>query len=328
MTGPGRTRRLREVVSHRGEIRLAGRCPRDGVDDRDRRWESRSVPTAFAETPPARRRWWPPRAARPSRRVSRRGGRPARPTTAAPRTAGWPSSAVRTSSGITLNPPRMIAWSARPRIHRKPSRVDAGQVGGADPVGLPDPSWPGLTSSSPGSSGPSGLPPSSTTRSRAPRLARPTLPRLRAQCRRVVRQRPAGHSAAEFGCGIGGQHRYAELLGERVGVVGRQRRGARRDGDGCSPDRRGSGRSAAPCAARRAPATPPWAGGCAPRRPTVESSKRRQQDERSRLGDALQHPEHAADVHQRGVDDRDAAPRFGGGADSAPVPCTLRASMS
>ncbi len=35
-----------------------------------------------------------------------------------------------------------------------------------------------------------------------------------------------------------------------------------------------------------------------------------QQHERPCLGDALQHPEHAADVHQRGVDDRDAAAEF------------------
>ena len=37
----------------------------------------------------------------------------------------------------------------------------------------------------------------------------------------VVGQRPAGHAATEFGCGIGGQHGNAELLGERVGIVGR-----------------------------------------------------------------------------------------------------------
>ena len=42
-------------------------------------------------------------------------------TTAAPRTAGCRSSAALTSSGRTLNPPRMIAWSARPRMKRKPS---------------------------------------------------------------------------------------------------------------------------------------------------------------------------------------------------------------
>ena len=36
-----------------------------------------------------------------------------------------------------------------------------------------------------------------------------------------------------------------------------------------------------------------------------------QQRERPRFADALQDAEHAADVHQWGVDDRDATPRFG-----------------
>ena len=54
-----------------------------------------------------------------------------------------------------------------------------------------------------------------------------------------------------------------------------------------------------------------------------------QQDEGSGLGDALQHPEHPADVHERRVDDGDAAPQFCRRrrlAESGPI--TLRASMS
>ncbi len=35
-----------------------------------------------------------------------------------------------------------------------------------------------------------------------------------------------------------------------------------------------------------------------------------QQCERPSLADALQDPEHSADVHQRGVDDRDPTPQF------------------
>ena len=41
-------------------------------------------------------------------------------------------------------------------------------------------------------------------------------------------------------------------------------------------------------------------------------SNRSQQDERPRLRDAQQHPEHAAHMHQRRVHDRDAAAQFGG----------------
>ena len=84
----------------------------------------------------------------PSRRSSR-------PTTAAPRTAGWRSSAARTSSGRTLKPPRMIAWSARPRIQRKPSAsMRARSVVRTQP---PSPSWPALTSSRPSASAASGV---------------------------------------------------------------------------------------------------------------------------------------------------------------------------
>ena len=55
-----------------------------------------------------------------------------------------------------------------------------------------------------------------------------------------------------------------------------------------------------------------------------------QQHERPGLGDALQHPEHAADVHQRRVDDRDAPAQLRSVATTGPVsaPITLRASMS
>ena len=48
--------------------------------------------------------------------------RSSRLTTAAPRTAGCRSSAALMSSGRTLNPPRMIAWSARPSMKRNPPR--------------------------------------------------------------------------------------------------------------------------------------------------------------------------------------------------------------
>ena len=41
----------------------------------------------------------------------------------------------------------------------------------------------------------------------------------------VVGESPAGHTAAELRCGLGRQNGNAELLGERVGVRGRQRRG-------------------------------------------------------------------------------------------------------
>ncbi len=46
----------------------------------------------------------------------------------------------------------------------------------------------------------------------------------------IVGQRPAGDTATEFRCGVRRQDRYAELLGERVGVLGGQWRGARCDG--------------------------------------------------------------------------------------------------
>ena len=134
----------------------------------------------------------------------------------------------------------------------------------------------------------------------------------------VVGQRPAGHAAAEFGCRIGGQNGYAVLLGEGVGVVGRQRRRAAGDGADAVQVGSRSGRSATPCAMRPAPATPRGAGACAPPRPSVELEAF-QQHKGSRLGDALQHPEDAADMHQRRVDDRDAAAQLGGRAARDPA---------
>ena len=191
-----------------------------------------------------------------------------RPTTAAPCTAGWLSSAARTSSGITLKPPRMMAWSARPRIHRKPS-ASMRAMSVVRIQSAAGPSWPGLTSSRPGSIRAERV----CRRRRPPAAARPGLAppdaaALGPPVLLVVGQRPAGHAAAEFRCGIGRQHGDAELLGEGVGVVGGQRRGTRRDRANAVEVVAGAGRSAAPSAVRRAPATPPWADACARRRPT------------------------------------------------------------
>ena len=191
------------------------------------------------------------------------------------------------------------------------------------------PSCPGLTSSRPTWSGPSGAPSSSTTRSCAPGLARPTLPRLAAPVLLVVGQGPAGHTTAEFGCSIGGQNGNTVLLGESVGIVGRQRRGAAGDGaDAGQVGARQVGVQHRPqCGGhQRYRAGPVLAHRL---QPSVELEAF-QQHEGSRLGDTLQHPEHAADVHQRRVDDRDAASQLGEapahGAESGPI--TLRASMS
>ena len=60
------------------------------------------------------------------------------------------------------------------------------------------------------------------------------------------------------------------------------------------------------------------------------SSKRSSSANGLCLADALQHAEHAADVHQRGVDDRDTAAAVPSGSATGPAsgPITLRASMS
>ena len=106
--------------------------------------------------------------------------RSSRLTTAAPRTAGCRSSAALMSSGRTLNPPRMIAWSARPRMKRKPSSSSRARSVVRTQASLPN--CLALTSRRPSTSGATGAPDSaSTTRSSQPSWARPTLPRLAAQ---------------------------------------------------------------------------------------------------------------------------------------------------
>ena len=94
----------------RAQIGLARRCSRDGVDDRDLGGNLVARQPGPQDTRPARRRR---RIAASRSSTIATGVSPrrssGRPTTAAPATAGWLSSAVRTSSGITLNPPRMIA---------------------------------------------------------------------------------------------------------------------------------------------------------------------------------------------------------------------------
>ena len=100
------------------------------------------------------------------------------------------------------------------------------------------------------------------------------------------------------------------FCGERVGILGGQRRGARGDGADAlqvvarqvGMQHRAQGRGH-----QRHRLRPVPAHGVGP---PVELEAV-QQRERPCLADALQDAEHAADVHQRGVDDRDAASQFG-----------------
>ena len=233
----------------------------------------------------------------------RRGSR--RLTTAAPRTRGWRSSAARTSSGRTLKPPRMMTWSARPRIQRKPSASMRARsvVRTHEP---PAPSCAAFTSSSPSASAPSTRPSSgSTTRSSQPGCARPTLPRLAAQNCSVVGQVPAGDAAAELGRGVGAEHGDPVLGHERIGVVGRERRRPRDDRADAAqvrgvdvglehhPQRRGH-----EARRRRAMA----ANGVDP----AVHREAFEQRERAAVGDALQDAEQTAEMDERRVDDRDA----------------------
>ena len=152
---PGEVGRF-EGGPHVDEVDLSGVGARQHVDEADRRWGARSG----ASRPPR----WSSRSCSDGACAGSRsstiatGTAPSRPSampmTAAPRTAGCDSSAARTSSGRTLKPPRMIAWSARPRIQRKPSSsMRARSVVRIHP--LPSPSCAALTSSRPTSSAPS-----------------------------------------------------------------------------------------------------------------------------------------------------------------------------
>ena len=170
-----------EMSSDRAHVGLARRCPGDGVDDRDLGGNLVAAPTGVRRnsTSSSGSADAPVRNSTMATGVSpsRSSGRP---TTAAPCTAGWLSSAARTSSGITLNPPRMMAWSARPRIHRKPSASmrarSVVRIQSVDATQLAR-----LHLQQPTRSVPNGVPSSSTTRSCAPSVARPTLPRLACQ---------------------------------------------------------------------------------------------------------------------------------------------------
>ena len=188
--------------------------------------------------------------------------------------------------------------------------VEAGQVGGADPAAV-RPELAAFTSSRPSSSVPSTCPScSSTTRSSQPAWARPTLPRLVAQYCSWSAQVPPGDAAAELGGGVRDEHRDAVLVREGVGVVGRQRRGARhhradaaelgRVEVGFEHHAQRGGHEAGRLRAVTADGVVPAVDGEA-----------LQQRERPAVVDALEDPEQPAEVDERRVDDGDAGPQPG-----------------
>ena len=159
----------------------------------------------------------------------------ATPITAAPRTRGRASSAARTSSGRTLKPPRMIAWSARPRIHRKPSA----SMRARSVVRIQPPSVAELARPSPRAGPPrrgraprpscSGRRPAARTRRgpgrRCPAWSSRTARGRRGSSRRRRRRTRWRRRRSSTG--------MPYFVVERVGVVGRQRRGAARRPSGC-----------------------------------------------------------------------------------------------
>ena len=230
------------------------------------------------------------------------------PTTAAPRTFGWRSSAARTSSGRTLNPPRMIVSSARPRIHRKPSssmrarsvvrihavvaelgRLDLEQALGSGRERRPAPE---------SSSG-------STTRSSQPGVRPPDAAPLLGPVALVVGEVPSGDAAAELGRRVRDEHRDPVPGGERVGVVRRQRRRARHH-RAHAGEQRGVdvGLEDHP---QRGGHEADRLGLMAPHRvePAVDGEAFEQR-ERPAVVDALEDPEQSAEVDERRVHDRDA----------------------
>ena len=143
---------------------------------------------------------------------------------------------------------------------------------------------------------------------RTPAWARPTLPRLAAQysswSARFQPATPPPNSVAAYEISTG----HAVLLDERVGVVGRQRRGARDD----RPHAREvvAGRGPPRSTMRSAAGTRLTRCGDGARRTASAHSSTvepLEQDERPAVVDALQHPEQPAEVHQRRVHDHDAA---------------------
>ena len=141
--------------------------------------------------------------------------------------------------GRTLKPPPDDGLIGAAENPQEAVVVDAGQVGGSHPVGSRT-RLSGFDLSRPGWSGSPGRPWPDTTRSCAPRLARPTLPRLADQYRRwsasVHPATPPPNSVAAQEVSTGMPN-----FSVNVGVIGGQRR--RAGGDDRMPARSSGPRS-------------------------------------------------------------------------------------